>query len=144
MWQYFPKRDSAPVACSAGVALDWCLTLYPGLRGGGFENTGGHIDPPVIIKEDASESSSESSDSNSSEASGEPVEPEAALNDCSWLLAKGKKGCLHLAHGNIMCLTKCGRPLSRPEEGSGLEAALQSSHEWSPRCWRNLSDEQRK
>ena len=29
VWQYFPKRESAPVACSAGVAFDWCMTLYP-------------------------------------------------------------------------------------------------------------------
>ena len=59
-----------------------------------------------------------------------------------WLLAKGKKGRLHLRDacggdcGKV--LTMCGRTLADPEEGAGMDCARSTGAEWSPRCFRRL------
>ena len=94
-------------------------------------------------------SDSDSSDNSMSSGSDVEVEPsvarisdETASRNTRWLLSMGKNGCLHLADPEDRALTICGRCLKRPEEGIGLQQALQTGHVWSPRCRSKFSGQQ--
>ena len=60
-----------------------------------------------------------------------------------WLLSKGKKGCLHIRTDRDSPLTLCGRTLRLPENGQGMELALQCNRQWSPTCKASLSSQQK-
>ena len=64
--------------------------------------------------------------------------------ELQWLLAQGLKGCLHVAHEIDLGCTLCGRHLKCPQEGQGLQQALEAGRPWSPRCFDKLSEEQKR
>jgi len=92
--------------------------------------------PPEPICDASDASSSSSSSSSSSDA---PTIDDSDIRDLPWLCTRGQGGKLHLRDQHMgESSTMCGRILARPYDGKGLEEALATSAEWSPRCRRML------
>ena len=140
VWPHFPKkRGKKMVTCDRQQAIQWCCSMFP--RIDQFEKN--HEEMPSKEVEFSSSSSESETSSDSSEDEQEkslataPTATEDPEN-IDWLLARGKKGCLHLATHAELPDTICGRSLKSPEHGSGLALALKTDRQWSPRCYAHL------
>ena len=90
-----------------------------------------------------SETSSETSESDSSLST-----VSADPDELCCLHTERRDGKLHLMTPDIDTMvsgcTVCGRKLARPIEVQGIDEALRTTRQWSPRCWHRLSEEARR
>ena len=148
MVRLFPKRCTtqadldaargiavcAPEGVSVGLPLPLSGALGP--VNSGNEPSESSSDSGVSKGDDVSSSASSSVSSDSADDSAGDAD-----YDIHWQLSAGRKGHLHLVHDDDDLgtqVTRCGRCLSRPEEGHGLSRAAATGAPWSPRCFRKL------
>ena len=151
IWKYFPKHRSIELhTCEWQVALDWVGKLFPAMREFSVctKSTAKFREHVVEESPDDNQSSSSSESSEYTSVDDTASEKEVCVagdapEEVEWLLSKGQKGCLHIKAGLDTSLTLCGRTLRLPENGQGMQLALQCSREWSPRCKASLSSQQK-
>jgi len=104
----------------------------------------GHDPLPIENAQGDSDTSSgdEVSDSDSGGESANGMYPSDEQAQLSW--AKARKGMLHICCANDCGLvtyasTVCGRNLTMPVLGVGLDSAIAEGGRWSPRCFKALS-----
>ena len=134
-WHLWPMREKEKQIPSPNDVALWLASMFPNVGKISFSN----LDPSILPQKRqlAGLQSKPHSDSESDSSSETSCMAEAIGSDVGWQLSLGKKGCLHLRIGDGLA---CGRTLNRPETGVGLDLAMQSGRDWSPRCKAALLD----
>ena len=147
IWGHFPKSRKAHLGeCSFDKANAWCCCMFPALtklqRSQEWDKVTSN-ESSQVDAEDPSDSDSSQSAGSEEASDSEKEDEKCSTEELRWKLACGKKGRLHVQHPSQAEQTVCGRTLHRAEEGEGLEMALHTQGEWSPRCWNALTAEQK-
>jgi hypothetical protein len=134
--RFWSKRNSEQPCVKFSDVLAWCAHMFPPLARTPFLfSRHSHNDMGGCSVKGPSLTSSKSFRSSSSS---DVCQIEQVGSDVQWQLSQGSRGHLHLVVGDQDLA--CGRTLHRPECGRGLESALATGRQWSPRCKRALLD----
>lgn len=133
LWSLWPARNAKFNKCEPEQALTWCRRLVPGLLNTTIcmEASASTVEQDVRLAMNTSSESSSGASDYSGTSEQQPADVESLVS-VGWQLSKGKKGCLHLMGAGG--LTQCGRSLNMPEQGIGVQRALETGRDWSPRC----------
>ena len=133
-WKSFACRSTLGTPANVAEVQQWLQGICPNLCKLSLELT----EPPSPTTDEGNYSSGSSSSNSSKKDTSIDCIMEVPGKDVQWELSGGRNGHLHLVVNGML---SCGRTLSRPQEGTGLEEAHRTGHIWSPRCKANLLEE---